>query len=40
MEPILADMLKDERHGEVILVEGVRQVGKSYLVGQVLAGLG
>jgi predicted AAA+ superfamily ATPase len=37
--PILAGMLSDVRQREVILVEGARQVGKSYMVSQVLQGL-
>ncbi len=36
IEPILSDMLADERQREVILVEGARQVGKSTMVSQVL----
>lgn len=39
VEPILIRMLADERHREVILVEGARQVGKSYMVGRVLRAL-
>jgi len=39
IEPVLAGMLADERGREVILVEGARQVGKSYLVERVLSGL-
>jgi len=36
IEPILSAMLDDPRQREVILVEGARQVGKSYLVREVL----
>jgi predicted AAA+ superfamily ATPase len=36
VEPILSGMLTDDRHREVILVEGARQVGKSYMVSRVL----
>ena len=39
VEPILAAMLSDARQREVVLVEGARQVGKSYLVSEVLEGL-
>ena len=38
IHPILAGLLSDE-HREVILVEGARQVGKSYLVNHVLASM-
>lgn len=37
VESILSDMLDDSRRHDVILVEGARQVGKSYLVNEVLA---
>lgn len=39
IQPILSDMLKDERRREVVIVEGARQVGKSYLVNKVLGEL-
>lgn len=39
VEPLLNAMLNDPRQRDVVLVEGARQVGKSYLVSEVLAGL-
>ncbi len=39
IEPTLRGMLTDRRRREVILVEGARQVGKSYLVERVLDSL-
>ena len=39
VESVLAGMLSDPRQREVVLVEGARQVGKSYLVGEVLSSL-
>lgn len=39
VQPVLTDMLADRSRHEVILVEGARQVGKSYLVAEVLSAL-
>jgi len=36
---VLADMICDEKRKEVIIIEGARQVGKSYLVNDVLQSL-
>ncbi len=40
VQPILQRMICDERRPEVIIVEGARQVGKSYLVKEVLNEIG
>ncbi len=40
IEPTLAEMLRDRTCHDVILIEGARQVGKSYLVNDVLKSLG
>lgn len=39
ISPILEEILKDKSGNEVIVIEGARQVGKSYLVNDVLNGL-